>query len=317
MTTTSHDAELEQLVSLLVNDALDERATDVHLNSTLSGLRLRYRIDGTLRPVRDFAPSLRDAMPQALSRLAHLEHEREGRLRVARPDGSEVQVRVSVMPSVQGPNVVLRVLDCNAVPLKLDNLGMPPETLKAWRALLAKPHGLLIITAPTGRGKTTTAYASLAEMATPQRNVVTVEPQVEHVFDWAVQMPAADGVAATLRGVCNQDPDVIYCAEIPDAETADLLCKLSMSGHLVLACMHADDAAGALERLQTVAGVPTAMVHAAVSGVLSQDLAPRVCDGCVEGSGCPRCGGTGFHGRVATFDLQVGSVQPPPARAFT
>ena len=291
-------ADLEKLLGLLIADAAAEGASDVHLNASPLGWRLRYRVDGALRNVHELPASIRDAMPTALADLVG------GRI-VGQLRTHDHDVRFSCVSSVQGPNLVLRLLEANRVPLALDELGMDADTLGRWRALLKHPYGLLIISGPTGSGKTTTAYASLAEIATPERNVITVEDPVECIFDWAVQLPMAGTFPDTLRSVYAQDPDVLYCGEVRDGETAETLARMALSGHQVLTCLHAPEPALALQRLEA-AGLAPALLHSAVSGVLCQRLVRLLCPSCRrldKGEACEACHGTGHHGRRGVFTL--------------
>jgi type II secretory ATPase GspE/PulE/Tfp pilus assembly ATPase PilB-like protein len=320
--------ELEELARKLLEDAVAEDATDVHLTPSHQGLRLRYRIDGHLRVVREFPATLRDTLPHTVARLANLGSDApaDGRFQL---DAAASRFRVSVLPTPYGPNVVLRRLDLRPELRRLDALDMPSDVLADWQACLDMPGGLLIVTGPTGCGKTTTLYASLLRLVAPERNVLTVEQPVEADIDWAVQtaVPRDAGFGDYLRTVLAQDPDIVFCSEVRDAEVGTLLAQMAITGHLVLTALHANDEAEALTRL-TAAGVAASLVGSAVQGILSQRLVARPCPGCrtersltaqeaawldeaglpkpkrtVSAPGCPSCGGSGAQGRAAVFHL--------------
>jgi type II secretory ATPase GspE/PulE/Tfp pilus assembly ATPase PilB-like protein len=323
-------------VSLLVRDAYDAAASDIHLEATRTGLSARFRIDGVLVPAPEPPSSLHHAVVSRIKLLAELDiaerrRPQDGRIRV-RLEARELDLRVSTVPTMFGESVVLRLLDHGGRPVTLDELGMSPRVLSATAQLSSKPHGMLLVTGPTGSGKTTTLYAALQQRDASTEKVITVEDPIEYQLSGITQMPVhpQSGVtfAAALRAILRQDPDVVMIGEMRDQETAEISIQAAMTGHLVFSTLHTNDAISAVPRLLDL-GIAEYLVAATLEGVLAQRLVRRVCPECrveyepsreaaslvagrpmgrltlVRGAGCAACRGTGFRGRLGLFELLV------------
>ena len=276
-------------VNLLIRDAYAAGASDVHLEAGPDGLRARVRLDGALVPAADPPPSIGRAVVSRVKLLAELDiaerrRPQDGRIRV-RLEARELDLRVSTVPTVFGESVVLRLLDHGGRPVGLDSLGMPDSIRAAVARLARRPHGMLLVTGPTGSGKTTTLYACLGLRDAQAEKLVTVEHPVEYQLAGVTQVPvhAAAGVtfAGALRAILRQDPDVVMVGEMRDAETADVAVRAALTGHFVFSTLHTNDAVGALPRLLDL-GVAPYLVAATLDGVLAQRLVRRVCDACRE-----------------------------------
>jgi general secretion pathway protein E len=330
-----------QVVNALLSEAARSGASDVHFESTAEGLRVRMRRDGVLQDVQQLGAAFRAGVLSRLKVVAGLDiAERrlpqDGRARV-QVDGREIDVRVSTLPALHGESLVLRLLDSGGTQSRsLADLGITASVRDAWTQLVARSSGLLLVTGPTGSGKTTTLYASLAERSTPGVKVVTVEDPVEYRLDGVVQLPvntkAGFGFANALRAILRHDPDVILVGEMRDVETADIAVQAALTGHLVLSTLHTTDATGAIARL-TEMGVPAYLLAATLQGVLAQRLVRQTCASCgrwrdlttdeqavlqgamppvepvitrvFEGTGCAVCAHSGFRGRAAITELLV------------
>ena len=324
-------------VNLLVRDAYQARASDIHLEAERNRLVARYRIDGVLVPALAPPAGLEAAVVSRIKLLAELDiaerrRPQDGRIRV-RLEERELDLRVSCVPTMFGESVVLRLLDRGGRPVALEELGMPAAILGAVERVAKKPHGLFLVTGPTGSGKTTTLYAALAMRDGAAEKIVTVEDPVEYELQGIAQVPVhrSAGVtfATALRSVLRQDPDVIMIGELRDRETAEVAVQAAMTGHLVFSTLHTNDAAGAIPRLLDL-GIPSFLIPATLEGVLAQRLVRRICDGCrqryepepaaltafaaavpdaavelTRGKGCTDCRGTGFRGRIGIFELVV------------
>ena len=323
-----------RFVSLLVRDAYDAGASDIHLEATRTGLSARFRIDGVLVPAPEPASELHHAVISRIKLLAELDiaerrRPQDGRIRV-RLESRELDLRVSTVPTMYGESVVLRLLDQGGRPVTLDELGMDERVLATMTQLSAKPHGMLLVTGPTGSGKTTTLYAALQRRDASREKVITVEDPIEYQLPGVTQMPvhrqAGVTFAAALRAILRQDPDVVMIGEMRDQETAEISIQAAMTGHLVFSTLHTNDAISAVPRLLDL-GIPDYLVAATLEGVLAQRLVRRtcascrveyepspeslalVCDGAVRqgtltrGAGCPLCRGSGYRGRVGVFEL--------------
>jgi general secretion pathway protein E len=323
-------------VNLLVRDAFDAGASDIHLEADRSGLTARFRLDGVLTPAPEPPAELHQAVVSRIKLLAELDiserrRPQDGRIRV-RLESRELDLRVSTVPTMFGESVVLRLLDRGGRPVRLGELGMPREVLARVELLARKPSGMVLVTGPTGSGKTTTLYAALGLRNASAEKIITVEDPVEYQLGGVTQVPvhAQAGVTfgGALRSILRQDPDVIMVGEMRDAETAEIAVQSAMTGHFVLSTLHTTDAAGALPRLLDL-GIPDFLVAATVDGILAQRLVRRVCDECREvydppaeslrrlaadsplpavffrGAGCPACRGTGYRGRTGIYELLV------------
>jgi type II secretory ATPase GspE/PulE/Tfp pilus assembly ATPase PilB-like protein len=325
-----------QVVNAMLAEAVRAGASDIHVESVESGLRVRLRLDGVLHDAQQLGLGFQAAVISRLKVLAGLDiAERrlpqDGRTRV-RIGARELDIRVSTLPALHGESLVLRLLDGGggAETRRLEELGMAPAVLESVTRMLARSSGLVLVTGPTGSGKTTTLYAALAERSTPGVKVVTVEDPVEYRLDGVVQLPvnlkAGFGFANALRAILRHDPDVILVGEMRDTETAEIAVQAALTGHLVLSTLHTTDAAGALPRLVEM-GIPSYLLAATLHGVLAQRLVRTVCDACAatrdltteeralvgawapqisrvrEGAGCAQCAGTGYRGRAAISEL--------------
>jgi general secretion pathway protein E len=323
-------------VNLLVRDAYDASASDIHLEATRTGLLARFRVDGVLVPAPEPPASLHHAVLSRIKLLAELDiaerrRPQDGRIRV-RLEARELDLRISTIPTMYGESVVLRLLDRGGRPVTLAGLGMSQAALASMARLAARPHGMLLVTGPTGSGKTTTLYAALQHRDAAAEKIITVEDPIEYQLPGITQMPVhrQSGVTfgVALRAILRQDPDVVMIGEMRDDETATIAVQAAMTGHLVLSTLHTNDAISAIPRLFDL-GVPDYLVAATLEGVLAQRLVRRICERCrvthepsremvelvagsrVEhaplsrGAGCAACRGTGFRGRVGIFELIV------------
>jgi type II secretory ATPase GspE/PulE/Tfp pilus assembly ATPase PilB-like protein len=325
-------------VNLLVRDAYDAGASDIHLESTRSGLSVRFRLDGVLTGASEPPAQLRQAVLSRVKLLAELDiaerrRPQDGRIRV-RLEDRELDLRVSTVPTMFGESVVLRLLERGGRPVHLDELGMPPGIQAGVERLARAAHGMVLVTGPTGSGKTTTLYGALGLRSAGAEKIVTVEDPVEYQLAGITQVPvhrqAGVTFAAALRSLLRQDPDVVMVGEMRDPETAEIAVQAAMTGHLVFSTLHTNDALGAIPRLLDL-GIPEYLVAATLEGVLAQRLVRRICDRCREeyepgaegvdrlthgapapgpmvftrGTGCPACRATGYRGRIGLFELVV------------
>jgi general secretion pathway protein E len=305
----ANEAPVVRLVNLLLLEALQARASDVHLETYAGALRVRYRVDGVLQEAPSPPVHLAAAVVSRLKIMAELDiAERrvpqDGRIRLRLQDRG-VDVRVSTIPALHGESVVLRLLDAARGRIALDALGMAPDTLARFRVAIARPHGIVLATGPTGSGKTTTLYAAVETLRTGREKILAVEDPVEYELPGVPQIPVHEkaGVtfASALRAMLRQDPDIMLVGEIRDGETAAIATQAALTGHLVLSTLHTNDAAGALTRLREL-GVEPYLVASTVEAVLAQRLVRTWCRTC-RGAGCAACRGTGYHGRVGIHEL--------------
>jgi general secretion pathway protein E len=296
-------------VNLLVRDAYDAGASDIHLEAERTGLAARFRLDGVLSAAPAPPANLHHAIVSRVKLLAELDiaerrKPQDGRIRV-RLESRELDMRVSTVPTVFGESVVLRLLDRGGRPVALKELGMPSDVLDGVTRLAKRPHGLVLVTGPTGSGKTTTLYAALQNRDSAAEKIVTVEDPVEYQLAGVTQVPVHRQAGVTfgsaLRSILRQDPDVVMIGEMRDSETAEIAVQAAMTGHLVFSTLHTNDAIGAIPRLLDL-GVPEYLVAATVEGVLAQRLVRTVCAEC-RANGCKACRGTGYKGRVGVFEL--------------
>jgi general secretion pathway protein E len=330
----ANEAPVVKLVNLLILEALELRASDVHLEGYADQLRVRYRVDGVLQEAPSPPAQLAAAVVSRLKIMAELDiAERrvpqDGRIRLRLQD-RQVDVRVSTLPTLHGESVVLRLLDKERGRVGLEELGMAADTMAGLLAAVSRPHGIVLVTGPTGSGKTTTLYAAVERIRTGREKILTVEDPIEYELEGVPQVPVNPKVGVTfataLRALLRQDPDVMLVGEIRDEETAEIATHAALTGHLVLSTLHTNDAAGALTRLLDL-GVPPYLVATTVEAVLAQRLVRRICDRCGSwadadggtlralgrtpgellrvrrGAGCPACWMTGYHGRAGMFEL--------------
>jgi general secretion pathway protein E len=305
----AREAPIIRFVSQTIQQAVDRGATDIHIEPRSDHVCIRFRCDGMLDVV-DTAPRAMHAgiatRIKILSRLNIAERRlpQDGRMRVA-VRGQEIDLRVSVLPSVYGESFVLRILDRSGVTLSLDALGYDAGAIARLRALAHVPNGIILMTGPTGSGKTTTLYSVLRERQADDVKIFTVEDPVEYRLDGITQLqvdPAIDlSFARALRSVLRHDPDIILIGEIRDRETAQIAIQAALTGHLVLSTLHTNSAAGALTRLLDI-GVDGYLIGATVRAVVAQRLLRRTCAGC-GGAGCGACHGSGYAGRTVTYEI--------------
>ena len=328
------DPPIVQLVNLLLTDAMRARASDIHLEPEKERLRVRFRVDGVLREFTTLPKHLEPAVLSRVKILANLDiaerrKPQDGRFRVV-VEGHDVDIRVSVMPSLEGETEVLRLLDAAGAQMGLDHLGMDPALLATYRGLLERAWGMVLVTGPTGSGKTTTLYASLATLNATARNLVTIEDPVEYRLPGVRQIPVNPSAGLTfatgLRSILRQDPDIIMVGEIRDRETAEMAIQAALTGHLVFSTLHTNDAPTAITRLIDM-GIEPFLVASSLIGVVAQRLVRTLCPDCQgpdpaqaevatrlgvpadgpwrRGRGCRQCGQSGYRGRVGIFEVMV------------
>jgi general secretion pathway protein E len=322
----------------MLTEAIESRATDVHIEPFENELRVRYRIDGVLQAAA--VPSeLKQFQPAIVSRIKILSSldiaekrvPQDGRIKVLLT-GREVDIRVSIIPMLHGEAVVLRLLDCSSVLLGLEKIGMGPHDLAVFEEIIKRPHGIILVTGPTGSGKTTTLYAALSRINDIHRKIVTIEDPIEYQLHGINQIQVSNKTGMTfargLRSILRHDPDVILVGEIRDLETAEIAVQASLTGHLVFSTLHTNDAPGALTRLVDM-GVEPYLVASSLEAVIAQRLIRLICPDCktalsrqqteslrqlygglipdklYSGTGCRQCQGTGYKGRRGIFEQMV------------
>ena len=331
------EAPVIRLVNRMIERAVEQRASDIHIEPFEGRLRVRYRVDGVLHDVESPADRLAAAIVSRIKIMARLNiAERrlpqDGRIKVV-VRGKEFDLRISTTPSLHGEGVVMRILDRDGAVLDFAALGFFDDTLEIYLSVLERPHGILLVTGPTGSGKTTTLYTSLLRLNSPERKILTVEDPVEYQLDGVLQVQVKPEIdltfARALRSFLRQDPDILMIGEIRDLETAQIGVQAALTGHLVLSTLHTNDAAGAIARLMDM-GVPDYLLTSTVNGVAAQRLVRKLCPHCREASepdakllerlganggepprmyyratGCDRCNGTGYSGRSALLEVLV------------
>ena len=333
------DRHVVHIVDWLLQYAFDQRASDIHLEPRREAGQIRFRIDGILHKVFELPPPVMTAVTarvKILSRLDIAEKRRpqDGRIKTRSAGGREVELRISVMPTAFGEKVVMRIFDPDIVVKAFAQLGFSPDEERAWRGMVERPHGIVLVTGPTGSGKTTTLYSTLKHLATPDLNVCTVEDPIEMVASELNQsqvQPAIDfDFAAGVRTLLRQDPDIIMVGEIRDLETAQMAVQASLTGHLVLSTLHTNDAPSAVTRLLDL-GAPHYLIQSTLAGVVAQRLVRTLCPHCkMEGaldfdawralthgwnlappervyapSGCLECRNTGYLGRTGIYEMMT------------
>jgi general secretion pathway protein E len=308
---TSDDAPIIRMLNALLTQAARDGASDIHIEPYERHSTVRFRVDGTLREVVQPNRALHAALISRLKIMADLDiAERrlpqDGRISL-RIGTRAVDVRVSTLPSAHGERAVLRLLDKSEGKLSLEALGMQGEVLARFQHLIAQPHGIILVTGPTGSGKTTTLYAALGQLDATRSNIMTVEDPIEYELAGVGQTQVNAKIELTfakaLRAILRQDPDVIMIGEIRDFETAQIAIQASLTGHLVLATLHTNDASSAVTRL-TDMGVEPFLLSSSLLGVLAQRLVRKLCLSC-HGAGCDQCGQTGYAGRRGVYELLV------------
>lgn len=330
------EAPVIKLVNMLITRALDSRASDIHVEPFEDELKVRYRIDGVLNDIESIPKKLQAAIISRIKIMAKLNiAERrlpqDGRIRL-KVNEREIDMRVSTIPVVHGESVVMRILSKEGITVDIDLLGFPPQTLKGFDLLIKKPNGIILVTGPTGSGKTTTLYAALDKINSPDKKIITVEDPVEYQLKGVNQIQVKSQIgltfANTLRHIVRQDPDIILIGEIRDLETAEMAIQSSLTGHLVFSTLHTNDAPSAITRLLDM-GVENFLLSSTVRGILAQRLVRLICPSCKEidpsiadkeelalfgvesntplyrGKGCEHCAWTGYYGRLGIFELLI------------
>ncbi|RUO74581.1 type II secretion system protein GspE [Pseudidiomarina sediminum] len=316
------DAPIIKLINAMLSEAIKEGASDIHIETFEKDLLIRFRIDGVLREVIRPNRKLSSLLVSRIKVMAQLDIAekrvpQDGRISLLIA-GRAVDVRVSTMPSNHGERVVLRLLDKNNARLNLEQLGMTDGNRKIFAELIKKPHGIILVTGPTGSGKSTTLYAGLMDINSKDRNILTVEDPIEYAIEGIGQMQVNPRVDMTfargLRAILRQDPDVVMVGEIRDVETAQIAVQASLTGHLVLSTLHTNTAAGAITRLEDM-GVEPFLLSSSLLAVLSQRLVRTLCDDCkvpvsetdqeCRAVGCEKCNYTGYRGRTGIHELLV------------
>lgn len=334
------EAPVVRLVNDIINRAIEERASDIHLEALDGKFRIRFRVDGVLREVMQPPIGVHPAVVSRIKVMASLDiSERripqDGRVEIRDKD-KHVDLRISTLPTIFGEKVVIRILDKSRAITDLAQIGFAPDTLAHYLSAITRPYGMVLVTGPTGSGKTTTLMATLAYLNSPEKNIITIEDPVEYQLPGVnhVQINPKAGLdfANGLRSILRQDPNIIMVGEIRDGETADIAVRSALTGHLVFSTLHTNDAAGALTRLIDM-GVEPFLIASSVQAIVAQRLARALCPRCKEpfmmnpsslervglpvpnhpvtafkAVGCNFCGGTGYHGRLAIFELLVVST---------
>jgi type IV pilus assembly protein PilB len=333
LATDSEEAPVIKIVNLILVQAVKEKASDIHIEPFQRTLKLRYRLDGDLIVAESPPKALQLAITSRIKILAGLNiAERrvpqDGRFRI-KVIGKEVDLRVSILPTAYGEKIVIRILDKAALTGSIDQMGMDQGTLDKFKKAIDAPHGMILVTGPTGSGKTTTLYSVLQELNNPQYNIVTVEDPIEYELTGINQVTVRNDIgldfASALRSILRQDPDIVMVGEIRDNETADIAVKAALTGHQVLSTLHTNDAAGAITRLDDM-GIEPFLISSSVIMACAQRLVRRICTNCREefvpepeiferlsmkapegavfyhGTGCERCKGRGYLGRVAIIE---------------
>jgi len=336
LSSAAQDASIVKFVNQIMAEALESRATDVHVEPFEHQLRVRYRIDGVLVEA-NIPPQVRKYHAAIVSRLKILSHldiaekrlPQDGRIRL-KVAGREIDLRVSVIPMIHGEAVVLRILDRGDALLGLEHLGMSARDRRAWDQVLDLPHGIILVTGPTGSGKTTTLYAALSKINNADLKIITIEDPVEYQMSGInqIQVNVKSGLSfgAGLRSILRHDPDVVLIGEIRDKETAEIAVQASLTGHLVFSTLHTNDAPGATTRLIDM-GVEPYLVASSLEAVAAQRLVRLICNQCKKeapreevarlqgqfgdevpevlyrGAGCRNCQGTGYRGRQGVFEM--------------
>jgi len=332
----ANEAPIIKLMNVIISQAAKERASDIHIEPYEKELRVRYRIDGvlyqTLTPPRSYHAAIVSRIKiMANLNIAEKRLPQDGRIKIMLT-GREIDIRVSIVPTAFGERVVMRLLDKGTFLLSLEDLGLNTKNLNQFERLLECSHGIILMTGPTGSGKTTTQYAALNRLNSMEKNIITIEDPIEYMMDGIAQIQVRPKIDLTfangLRSILRQDPDTILVGEIRDVETAEMAIQASLTGHLVFSTLHTNDASGAVTRLLNM-GTEPFLVSSSVVAVLAQRLVRTICPGCKcsytpdelelenigikkerlrdgvlwRGSGCAECVGRGYRGRIGVFEL--------------
>jgi type II secretory ATPase GspE/PulE/Tfp pilus assembly ATPase PilB-like protein len=331
---TADDEPIVRLVDSILSEAVRMRASDIHLQPEMTQLRVRYRVDGVLRDVNSPSKALQGPVVSRIKilgglNIAEKRLPQDGRLQLT-VEGRPLDVRISTLPAMHGESIVMRLLDRSQPVRGLPEMGLLPQDQEVWQELIHRPHGMVLVTGPTGSGKTTTLYGALALLNQPDRKLITVEDPVEYQLSGVnqVQVRTAVGLtfAAGLRSMLRQAPDIIMVGEIRDQDTAQIATQAALTGHLVFSTLHTNDASSAITRLIDMGTAPF-LVASTVQGVLAQRLVRRICPSCritdnatpeeraflgepevtqvIRSNGCDKCHGSGYFGRIGIYELLV------------
>jgi type II secretion system protein E len=330
----AEEPPIVKLVNIMMMQALKDKASDIHIEPEEDSLRVRYRIDGLLQEVNNIPKNLQGAVVSRIKLLSRMDiaesrKPQDGRIKL-KIENKDLDIRVSSFPTVHGENLVMRLLDKSSMLMGLKELGFSDKDFATFHKLIQRPNGIILVTGPTGSGKTTTLYAALTTVSSMEKNIITIEDPVEYelplIRQTSVNPKAGVTFADGLRSILRQDPDIIMVGEIRDKETAEVAIQAALTGHLVLSTLHTNDAPSALTRLIDM-GIEPFLVSSAVAGIVAQRLVRLICDKCKEryslsdellkeldfsaatevyrGKGCPKCKGSGYAGRIGIFELLV------------
>lgn len=333
--TIAEEAPIIKLVNLIIMQALGDSASDIHVEPEQEALRVRIRVDGIMRDVTPIPKHLQAAVLSRLKIMSDMNiavkrMPQDGRFQI-NLEGKQIDVRASAFPTIHGENLVMRLLDTSSILMSLEQLGFSPENFGRFKSLIEKPHGIILVTGPTGSGKTTTLYSALNAINTPDKNILTLEDPVEYqlkgIRQSQINPKAGMTFASGLRSILRQDPDIVLVGEIRDKETAEIAIQSALTGHLVFSTLHTNDAPGALTRL-TEMGIEPFLTASSILGVLAQRLVRTICGNCkteykptpkllaemgvkegregikfFKGAGCNKCKNSGYRGRIAIFEL--------------
>jgi len=329
------EAPIVKLVNMLITRAVESRTSDIHIEPFEHSVKVRYRIDGALTEIESLPKRIQPAVIsriKIMSRLNIAERRlpQDGRIKL-RVSGRDIDLRVSTIPTIYGESIVMRILDRSSAMIMLEQLGFPAAAVEKYRKLINTPYGMILVTGPTGSGKTTTLYASLSQINSDDKKIITIEDPIEYQIDGINQIQIKPQIGLTfangLRHIVRQDPDVIMVGEIRDIETAEIAIHSALTGHLVFSTLHTNDAPGAVTRLLDM-GIEGFLVSSSTIGVLAQRLVRVICPTCKEtykpdqkmidnyemvhegiesyhGAGCDECRNTGYRGRTGIFELMT------------
>ncbi|WP_026882846.1 GspE/PulE family protein [Clostridium akagii] len=332
--TDINRAPIVKIVDLVLSDAINSSSSDIHIEPFDHYIKIRYRIDGMLiekkkLPIESLAPLTTRIKILSNLDIAEKRMPQDGRMKVKVGD-EDIDLRISTLPTIHGEKIVIRILRSNSANISKENLGMDKDNIEKLEKIIKSPYGIILVTGPTGSGKSTTLYAILSELNSNDRNIITVEDPVEYVLEGVnqvnVNIKAGLTFAAGLRSILRQDPDIVMIGEMRDAETAEISVRAAITGHLVLSTIHTNDAASSIVRLVDM-GVEPYLVASAVTGIIAQRLVRKICPYCEQeyqasnyekeilgikeieglklkkGKGCPRCNGTGYLGRMGVYEI--------------
>jgi general secretion pathway protein E len=335
----ANDAHIINIVDWLFQYAFQQRASDIHIEPRREQGSVRFRIDGVLHTVYQFPPQVTMAVVSRLKSLGRMNvaekrKPQDGRVKTKTPEGGEVELRLSTLPTAFGEKMVMRIFDPEVLLKSFDQLGFSPDDLKRWQSMTSQPNGIILVTGPTGSGKTTTLYTTLKQLATPEVNVCTIEDPIEMIEGAFNQMQVQSNIdltfASGVRALMRQDPDIIMVGEIRDLETAEMAIQAALTGHLVLSTLHTNDSPSAITRLLEL-GVPHYLLKATLLGVMAQRLVRTLCPHCKaphtlseddwqsltkpwnaplpsgaqRAVGCLECRDTGYRGRAGVYEIML------------